>query len=47
MPRLSRWALRAAFIYLVLGAAGAVLFLWPSGLMEEIQKRMATRQVTP
>jgi len=33
MPRLARWALRAAFIYLLLGAAGAMLYwtnvLWP------------------
>ena len=33
MPKLARWAMRAAFIYLVLGAAGAVLYwtnvLWP------------------
>jgi hypothetical protein len=26
MPRLARWALRAAFIYLLLGATGAVLY---------------------
>ena len=33
MPKLSRWVLKAAFVYLVLGALGAVLYwtnvLWP------------------